>query len=856
MHKYIFTITLLLLSFCLQSQASILGKVYFLNSKYETGKTTPGVNVQIRAEGSNGDYSKSDGSYSLRFDQMDAGAVVNIGLGNRNNIITDGNNKTLEWVNKKDLETATIPKTAAEKPIDIIVCPKGYRDLAAQKYYKIIKTSSDVALAQKERDYNQLLKAQKKDYDKLSQLSAELADLQKKTDSIAIYKEALFLASINKDNASKRVLTYLELLEEGKSIQDARKALSIKGAAIDLEESTKVFKAAVEELKTRAKASESIYDYQDAIMCYDTLIAYGTKMKIHRRILGRYHKEAGRLHMSEFNYEEGLRHMESAINILEDIPNSFDLGTAYHIMSQAFEQKGDLNNVLKWKLKATETIERNIAVSDSVYAIIYTEEQMANRYDSSLPILEVSYYSLALTYCTLGKKQEAIKYLDLGKTVNEKIKSHDKEDSNKLIALLAQSQIYNLIGEYEKAIFRQQEIIEIQEKKFGPDHQVMVNPYNNLALTYSSHGQYEKAEVLYLKAMKLQEKHFDDSHPNLIVMYSNLGLAYINLKQHHKALDYLTTALEYQEKSKHRNNSLKAKIFNNLAMANHRIEKHNLAVEYQEQAIKIQEGILDIDDPDLMKSYENMTYYYEALGNYTEAVNYILKHKSIKEKLLGKDHADMATTYYNLAYAYRKNEEFDLAVEMFRKSQVVFDKEAPKDHPVHEKLINEINLAIYEKGVAAFKLKDYDIAIDCFESLTTLNNGVVLDYLGLSYYFIDAFPEAIQAYTKSVEVMPELAVNNHYNNLGMAYAKNKQLDLAKECFEQYQKLFPDSGRSYRNWACYFALKGSKDEALSNLEKAIDLGFTDVVWLKKDRSIDALRKDKKFKALLERLEANN
>ena len=50
----------------------------------------------------------------------------------------------------------------------------------------------------------------------------------------------------------------------------------------------------------------------------------------------------------------------------------------------------------------------------------------------------------------------------------------------------------------------------------------------------------------------------------------------------------------------------------------------------------------------------------------------------------------------------------------------------------------------------------------------------------------------------------------------------------------------------------YALRGEKNEALQNLQKAIELGYDDIEWLKTDDSIDCLRQKKTFIKIVENL----
>jgi TolB-like protein/Flp pilus assembly protein TadD len=61
----------------------------------------------------------------------------------------------------------------------------------------------------------------------------------------------------------------------------------------------------------------------------------------------------------------------------------------------------------------------------------------------------------------------------------------------------------------------------------------------------------------------------------------------------------------------------------------------------------------------------------------------------------------------------------------------------------------------------------------------------------------------------------------------------------------------DSGMLY-NMACFYAVQGERNDALTCLEKAVQLGFGLRGWIENDSDLAALRDDPRFKAILEKV----
>ena len=76
--------------------------------------------------------------------------------------------------------------------------------------------------------------------------------------------------------------------------------------------------------------------------------------------------------------------------------------------------------------------------------------------------------------------------------------------------------------------------------------------------------------------------------------------------------------------------------------------------------------------------------------------------------------------------------------------------------------------------------------------------------------------------------------------------------------EKYQKALikeqPSVRTHYYNLACYQSMQGKTDEALKSLEKAFAKGYTSVSnyeWMMRDRELDGVKKDPRFRKLLEK-----
>lgn len=89
------------------------------------------------------------------------------------------------------------------------------------------------------------------------------------------------------------------------------------------------------------------------------------------------------------------------------------------------------------------------------------------------------------------------------------------------------------------------------------------------------------------------------------------------------------------------------------------------------------------------------------------------------------------------------------------------------------------------------------------------------------------------------------------SGLALLYDRAGAYDKAEALIKE-DIAFGNPGRSaHFNLACVLSMQDKKEEALSELQKALEGGYLDAEWLKTDREIDNLRKEPQFKELMKK-----
>lgn len=130
----------------------------------------------------------------------------------------------------------------------------------------------------------------------------------------------------------------------------------------------------------------------------------------------------------------------------------------------------------------------------------------------------------------------------------------------------------------------------------------------------------------------------------------------------------------------------------------------------------------------------------------------------------------------------------------------------------------------YNLGLYYLNQSDVENATKYFVKALSLDTRFFLAYnaLGLAHSMRGRLDEAAKAYEKCLEINPQFTEAR--NNLGTVYQEMKQLDKAEAEFRAAlaDLTYQDRELPYFNLARLYTLQGRYDEALDNVQKAIQI----------------------------------
>lgn len=761
--------------FAFSQNNTLKGRVLFQNSGL------PAVNFLINGEkedGANIATTDETGFFKMEFSNRIQGNSVKIKI--------EKFGFPIEIVNEDVFKRIIIPSNA-DKLLEIIICKKGERDIAAMRYYRIIKTSYEEDLMLLNNKLKKLTVIASISSEEIKKLNFQIEKLNIQNDSTEIYKQAFRIASIDKNRANERIKEYINLLDKGTSIREALRVLNEESAQKQITSSLDKINEGIDELENLAEGSVMILDYKKAITCYTMII-----------------------------------------NDVEQIGNSERFG---HIYTKLFFRLIDNNEIYK---------------ADTLSPKLITWIKKYGNFDDNYANVIDGYIALGMTNRYIGGKNNLLKSIGYYKKALEISKSIADTSS--------QSRIFNNIGllfrdlELKDSskiyLYKSIEILNNKPKLISPSH--FVTSLINLGNIESKDFNNDSLALKYFKFALFDINYFKLDSVHLARAYNGISEVMDNLGQKDSTLYYANLAISIARK-KNLLGDLSSYLMDlGIFYQNTDLE---LAIKYDKEALDIATQIYLPGQPWLGVAQFNLAFHYVLSGDGNSAFPYIISAMYNRELSFSEGQSE-----YNNVLAI-----FNLVNEGIRKkNNENIDSVKNNVQRLYSKLIQLNKKYYYWRAICFRSLKLYQEAVlDFNEAIPMLSDSFCIRYdlynsLGLCYYFIGKYELAIKSYNKGLSINPKINMSNYYNNIGCAQVKNKLFNEALNSFKNYEKLEPTNGRTYRNWAMYYALQNDKDRAFFNLEKAVTLGFNDYQWFTTDKSLESLRDNQRYKNLVEKI----
>ena len=340
MKRYLIVWSILLSTNILLGQSKVIGNVYFQNSQSQ-----PAADIHIISKGSNNDYSKSDGSYHLVFQEKQRGDYFYISVST-----TDGKGKEIVLVNKEAISQFRIPSNPEDR-FPIIVAYKEDYEIRKKSYIKKLlkyKTTELRKLRSELTHKNKESKVKEEErsilFEKIALLEKDLIDKESE-----LAEQAAFFTEINLDNASNMVLTALDIMNQS---EDVDKVLQV----LDRDGLYNSQKKVLNSLKKKEGKGHELLNTLEAL--YDA-------NEIRKNLL-----------LSVNRFSDAILCMEAQIQIRErNITDSLILAEHYDEISNILEKIGRYKESKGYALKQKKLVKGNLRLE--LYCLS-ADEQLYN----------------------------------------------------------------------------------------------------------------------------------------------------------------------------------------------------------------------------------------------------------------------------------------------------------------------------------------------------------------------------------------------------------------------------------------------------------------------------------------------
>src|SRR5690606_4594077 len=102
-----------------------------------------------------------------------------------------------------------------------------------------------------------------------------------------------------------------------------------------------------------------IFDYEDAIECYEEIIKLSEEMNIDRLTLTNYYSESGSINYYGGNYKKALDYHQKEISIREEMLDRqhLDLAASYNNIARIYRALANFTKALEYNKKVLEIYE-------------------------------------------------------------------------------------------------------------------------------------------------------------------------------------------------------------------------------------------------------------------------------------------------------------------------------------------------------------------------------------------------------------------------------------------------------------------------------------------------------------------
>jgi tetratricopeptide (TPR) repeat protein len=339
------------------------------------------------------------------------------------------------------------------------------------------------------------------------------------------------------------------------------------------------------------------------------------------------------------------------------------------------------------------------------------------------------------------------------------------------LAILRQQQMH--YGEAE-SLFRR--ALHIREQTVGAEHPQVANSLSHLASLYWRQGKYGEAESLRRQVLHIRERTLGAEHPQVAASLSNLATIYHMQGKYAEVEPLFQQALHIRERTFGAEHPQVGESLHNLAAIYLEQGRYEEAEPLFQRALHIWELVLGPEDLDVAYPLNGLAELYRDVGKYEAAEAFFLRALHIREQGLGLEHPRVAELFHGMANLYLKQEKCDQADLFYKQALAIREQRLGPYHPETADTLHDLALLRYKQG-------NLDAALPLAERALSIR----VQSLG------DMHPQTVVTQTLSTQLLQEQASAQKEANSEAAAEEMPGLRSAEQCVEREPFPFREAG---------------------------------------------------------------
>jgi eukaryotic-like serine/threonine-protein kinase len=290
------------------------------------------------------------------------------------------------------------------------------------------------------------------------------------------------------------------------------------------------------------------------------------------------------------------------------------------------------------------------------------------------------------------------------------------------------------------------------------------------------------------------------------------------------------------------------------------------AEKLQRETVELQRKVLGREDPDTLTTMWRIANTLNAEGRYAEAEKRFRTVLDADRRVLGPEHRDTVLAIGGLANSLQQEGHYPEAESQYRAELSIEQRVFGPEHPDATACMSNLAGVLFLEGRYSEAVELFGKTLEVQRRIlgpehpntlgTMANMAVALDHAG-------HYAEAEKLERETLAIDTRVFGSDDSDTLRVVESIGYELSHQGR-YEEARKLFRESiakadGRrragdlaeAWYNFACGAAVAGQRNEALLNLDQAVDHGFLQPDAIARDPDLESLRGDARFMAAVDR-----